>query len=102
MEPETTNAPVQPVTAQEFLADAASLLDERGAVYDKAGSERSMQKIVQVFNFLTGHQLTEVEGWRFMMVLKEVRATRNGFHQDSYLDLLAYTALMAEAARNTQ
>ena len=57
-----------------------------------------MGRTVAAFNAITGRDLTESEGWLIMSVLKQVRGfTRSGYHEDSHNDLIAYTALMAEA-----
>jgi hypothetical protein len=81
--------------------EASRTLTERGKTYDTANKqERSMAQTVDVFNLLTGNQLTEVEGWQFMQVLKDVRFWTNpdNPHRDSLLDGIAYAALKAEAA----
>ena len=86
--------------AGDYLCAAAGMIGRRGSEYDPSGQERSMKKIVELFNLKTGHGLTETEGWLFMMTLKEVRfATAPRFHADSVIDLIAYAALMAESAR---
>lgn len=86
------------IKAPELLGRAAALLHERGKDYDKPEGERSMGRTVAAFNAVTGRDLTESEGWLFMAVLKQVRGfTRSGFHADSFDDLIAYAALMAEA-----
>ena len=73
-------------------------MEERGKQYDSPGGERSMSKTVQAFNAITGHQLSEAEGWLLLQVLKDVRQWQKpGFHQDSADDGVAYAALKAEA-----
>ena len=47
---------------------------------------------------MTGHELTEEEGWKFMVFLKLARMEGGSFKLDDYEDCVAYTALMAEAA----
>lgn len=85
-------------TAPEFLHRAAAIMEERGKQYDKTGGERSMGKTVQAFNAITGHQLSEAEGWLLLETLKNVRLWQKpGFHQDSADDGVAYAALKAEA-----
>lgn len=87
-------------TAPEFLHRAASIMEERGKQYDKPDGERSMGRTVQAFNAITGQDLTEEQGWQFMMVLKSVRFFSNTSapHRDSLEDAIAYSALMAECA----
>lgn len=92
--------PSFPKTASDYLKDGADLLSERGKQYDKSGQERSMEKIVRIFNDMTGQDLTTVQGWYFMQVLKDVRFFQNPetVHEDSLLDKINYAALLAEEA----
>ena len=88
------------VTAEEILQQSLDLLKERGKDYD-SGRERSMLKIVKLFNIITSHDLNETDGWLFMQLLKIVRQNTNTTtHVDSYLDDVAYSALKAESALN--
>ena len=88
-------------TAQEILTTAAKHMSDRAKTYDKPEGERSMGKAVQAFNAITGHNITEAEGWLMLQVLKCVRLfTRPGYHADSAEDNVAYAALMAEAKSN--
>lgn len=86
--------------AEEYLARAAAVQAERGKQYDKDNKqqERSMQKIVTMFNTLTGKDLNDTEGWLFMIILKMVRAQAKPgvHHDDTWLDLVSYSALAAE------
>lgn len=84
--------------ATDFLRNAADIMDERGKQYDSPEGERSMGKCVAAFNTITGHTLTEAEGWLLLQVLKDVRLfQRKTYHQDSAEDCVAYAALKAEA-----
>ncbi|QYC51755.1 hypothetical protein vBPmiSPMCJR_025 [Proteus phage vB_PmiS_PM-CJR] len=87
-------------SASEYLEEGAKLLKERGKQYDKSGEERSMEKIVKIFNLQTGQNLSVVEGWYFMQVLKDVRFFQNTEkpHEDSLVDGINYRALMTEEA----
>lgn len=87
-------------SASEYLEEGAKLLKERGKQYDKSGEERSMEKIVKIFNLQTGQNLSVVEGWYFMQVLKDVRLFQNTEkpHEDSLVDGINYRALMTEEA----
>lgn len=91
-----------PFTAPDFLQHAADLMAERGANYDKPEGERSMGQTVMAFNVITGHALTEADGWLFMQILKDVRQWQRPdvFHRDSAEDCVAYAALKAEALAN--
>lgn len=88
--------------ATEFLKVAQSHMDARAQVYDKADGERSMARTVTAFNAITGHNLSESDGWMLMMLLKAVRLTQRAtYHADSAEDLVAYAALLGEARSNT-
>ena len=84
--------------APEFLEAGAKHMRDRAATYDKPEGERSMGKTVEMFNTLTGADLTEEQGWLFMATLKMVRAQQGGFRADSYEDGAAYFALAGESA----
>lgn len=83
--------------APEFCTHAAELMDTRGKERDNEG-ERSMARCVATFNAMTGHQLSEEDGWLFMVYLKHARMRGGCFRQDDYEDAVAYEALMAESA----
>lgn len=85
--------------AEQFLRNGADVLAERGKEYDKPEGERSMARTVAAFNSITGKDLTEAEGWAFMALLKMVRQWQNPgrYHEDSAVDGVNYSALMAEA-----
>lgn len=87
------------MNAQDFLQEALDVMAERGKQYDKPDGERSMGKTVAAFNAMTGHALTEQDGWLLMETLKNVRQwqTPQKSHKDSLLDCVAYAALKAEA-----
>ena len=87
-----------PVTANGFLEKAASEMGNRAETYDKPEGERSMGKTVAAFNAITGHKLTEQQGWQFMELLKIVRSNQGGYRADSFIDGAAYAALAGEAA----
>ena len=85
--------------AEQFLRQGADVLAERGKEYDKPEGERSMARCVAALNAITGKDLTEAEGWAFMALLKMVRQWQNPgrYHEDSAVDGVNYSALMAEA-----
>lgn len=88
-------------TAPFLLQKAGDIMLERGKQYDKPEGERSMGKCVSAFNIITGHSLTEAEGWLLLQLLKDVRQwQRPGYHQDSAEDCIAYAALKAEAKQS--
>ena len=78
-------------------------MSERANSYDKADGERSIAKTVAMFNALTGHTLTEEQGWKFMCCLKLVRSEQGNFKDDNFVDGAAYFSLAGEtAAKNIQ
>lgn len=86
-----------PIKAYDICQQAIDTMRERGKTYDKQ-EERSMGKTVAAFNALTGHSLTEEQGWLFMVMLKMARAQQGEYKHDNYLDGTAYFALAGEAA----
>ena len=86
--------------AAQILNEAVAIMAERGKSYDKSGgeAERSMPKIVAMFNALTGHELTPEQGWKFMACLKLARSEQGEHREDNYLDGAAYFALAGEEA----
>ncbi len=87
-----------PVTAYGFLEAAASEMSDRSKTYDAPQGERSMGKTIAAFNALTGHELTEQQGWQFMELLKIARSNQGGYRTDCFVDGAAYAALAGEAA----
>lgn len=84
--------------AASFLEKAAGHMRDRARTYDAANGERSMSKTVYAFNIITGHSLTEEQGWLFMGLLKMVRSQQGAFRADNYEDEAAYAALRGECA----
>ena len=94
-----------PIGADEILQIANEAIAQRGVMYDSTGQqqERSMGKVVTMFNALTGHELTIEQGWKFMCLLKLARSEQGEFSLDSFIDLAAYAALAGEeAAKHNQ
>lgn len=92
-------------TALSILEAGANHTRDRAKFYDRpmatgeaSPGERSMAPTVAAFNTITGHQLSEEQGWLFMELLKCVRAEHNGYRPDNYEDGAAYVALKGEAA----
>lgn len=84
--------------AASFLENAAGHMRDREQTYDAANGERSMSKTVYAFNTITGHNLTEEQGWLFMGLLKMVRSQQGVFRADNYEDEAAYAGLRGECA----
>ena len=85
------------MNAPDILIAAADCIGDRASQRDHEDGERSMAKAVATFNTLTGHQLTERDGWIFMAVLKLARAQGGHHVLDDYVDGAAYLALADES-----
>lgn len=97
----TPSAPVSVmdvITAHSILEAAGGHMRDRAATYDKPEGERSMGATVEAFRAVTGHKLTEEQGWLFMSLLKAVRSQQGAYRADSHEDGCAYVALAGEAA----
>ena len=93
--------PLQPTTtalikATDFLEEAKKVLSARGIERDQPDGERNMEKIVEAFNAITSNDLTEFQGWLFMVMLKLVRAQTGKYNPDDFIDANSYTSLAAE------
>lgn len=89
------------MNAHILLDQAAHHMRQRSTTYDQPEGERSMGRTVRAFNAITGHTLTEAEGWMLMAILKMVRdRQRVTPHRDSCEDMVAYAALYGEARLN--
>lgn len=85
-------------SAKQILDKAAEAMDDRAAERD-SDQERSMSKIVTCFNAATGNNISERDGWMFLVMLKAVRAcTTETGKLDDYVDGGAYFALAGESA----
>lgn len=91
-----------PATAPGILQIAADAIADRAAARDQPSGERSMARTVAAFNAITGHALSEREGWLFMAQLKAARAWGGNHHADDYVDGAAYFGLAGEAAAKGQ
>lgn len=87
------------LTAPDFLERGAQHMRDRAAQRDKPNGERSMARAVAAFNAQEGTNLTEEQGWRFMVQLKYSRACAGVFVADDYEDMAAYAGLAGEAAQ---
>lgn len=84
--------------AHGFLNEAAAVMEAKAKLRDTPGGERTAGKIADVFNALTGHNLTEADAWLFLIVLKLVRSRNGKYNRDDYVDLAAYSGLAGEHA----
>ena len=88
------------MTAEEALRLATDTIAARARERDRKGGERSMQACVMAFNAITGGEMTELEGWTFMVCLKLARANGGAFKADDYVDMAAYAALALESQQS--
>jgi len=82
--------------ASEFLKEAADQLGIKAQLRDQPQGERSMAATVAAFNALTGKNISESDGWKFMVLLKMVRGQQGKFNADDYIDGAAYFGLLGE------
>lgn len=90
------------MNAQDILEAGIGHMMDRAATYDKPQGERSMAATVEAFRAVSGVELTEEQGWLFMLLLKAVRSQQGAYRADSYEDGAAYFALAGECAYNTR
>lgn len=88
--------------APQFLQAGLDAMQQRAATYDKPEGERSMSATVEAFKAITGHAITEEQGWLFMAILKAVRSQQGNYSADSYVDGAAYFGLAGEAAHKAR
>ena len=84
-------------SATDLLKSACNQIEDRAAERDTE-TERSMSSTVNAFNAVYGTNLTEEQGWMFMVFLKAARAKGGNIRIDDYVDGSAYFALAGEAA----
>lgn len=82
--------------APTFLQRGIDHMRDRATERDTPEGERSMARTVKIFNAWTDNNLTEEEGWRFMIALKQAREIQGNFNVDDYEDLTAYSGLLGE------
>ena len=84
-------------SATDFLQAAHDEMEARASERDTE-AERSMSSTVNAFNAVYGTNLTEEQGWMFMVFLKAARSRGGNIRIDDYVDGSAYFALAGEAA----
>lgn len=82
--------------AHGFLEEGMTAMKQRAVLRDQPTGERSMAKTVKTFNAMTDKNLTEAEGWEFMVLLKMVRGRQGGYNRDDFVDGAAYVGLLGE------
>lgn len=88
----------QHIPAHQFLESGVKHMKDRASQRDAEDGERSMRRCVEAFNALEGTNLTETQGWRFMIMLKMARSVSGDFTADDYEDMAAYSGLAGECA----
>lgn len=91
--------PTPRIAAHEFLERGVKHMSDRAVQRDSDAGERSMARAVAAFNAQEGTNLTEAQGWRFMIQLKYARAVNGVFVADDYEDGASYFGLAGEAAQ---
>lgn len=82
-------------SAVGMLEEAAYCIGDRASERDTE-AERSMAATIRAFNGMYGTELTEEQGWQFMVLLKMARAKGGEYRRDDYVDGAAYFALAGE------
>lgn len=91
--------PASPLNAVDVLNEASATLSERAKERDhEEAGERSMERCVESFNAMRGHNLSVEDGWMFMVFLKMARSVNGAFRKDDYVDMAAYCGLAGEEA----
>ena len=85
--------------ATDFLERGIETMAQRAAERDVA-QERSMKGTVDAFNSIYGTNLSEAQGWAFMVLLKLKRSSVGPFRPDDYIDGVSYFGLYGEARAN--
>lgn len=85
------------LTAPDILDTALEQLRDRAEKRDNPNGERSMARAVSIFNSWTSNNLSEDDGWRFMIALKQAREIQGKPHMDDYVDGAGYFALLGES-----
>ena len=99
--PITSSKPIaQPVSVYDIVRQQEAIIRERGAERDR-DTERSMSSCVDGFNAIYNKDLTEEQGWAFMVLLKMARTRTGAFREDNYVDGANYFAFMGEAASHS-
>ena len=84
-------------SATNILKVASDNIGDRASERDTE-EERSMAATIRAFNGMYGTELTEEQGWMFMVFLKAARAKGGDFSDDDYIDGASYFALAGECA----
>ena len=85
--------------ANQILSEGIQILKARATKRD-TNAERSMKVIVDTFNAAFNKNMSEAEGWAFMLILKLIRSRTGKFDPDDYIDGANYFALYGEAKSN--
>lgn len=88
--------PEIPYRAELLSAATSATMGERQADY--GDPVEMMDKVVSIFNAISGRDLTKTEGAEFLMALKLARMQVTPTHRDSHVDLMAYAGIRAECA----
>lgn len=83
-------------SAQDFLQSALDRLQSAAQERDAPDGERSMARAVKIFNAWTGNDMSEADGWSFMVALKQARSVQGNFVADDGVDMAGYVALLFE------
>lgn len=88
--------------ATDFLRESLETLEEKAKLRDQPNGERNMKKTVDAYNILTGSNMSEKDGWLFMLILKITRMQTGKYNPDDYIDTNCYSSLLGECAENVE
>jgi hypothetical protein len=86
------------ISATTILTNGAEAIGDRANERDTK-AERSMASCVKAFNAMFDKDMTETEGWQFMVFLKVARGKQGEFRMDDFEDQASYSALAGESAQ---
>jgi hypothetical protein len=85
-----------PMTAEQLLAQAASVVCDRRRTY---GQPRDLfEQIARRWSFVLGVEVTPAQTVLCMLEVKIARLSRDPKHLDSITDIAGYAAVLAELA----
>jgi Domain of unknown function (DUF6378) len=86
--------PESPITAEQLLEQAASVVAQRRGEYGKPVD--LFEQIAQRWSFVLGVEVSPAQTVLCMLEIKTTRLSRDPKHLDSITDVAGYAAVLAE------
>lgn len=83
--------PSTPINVDRILANATEALTALSQLRGRPDVEHSMACTVAAFNGITGTQITDRAGWRFLSLLTKVFCAAGEYSADNYAVTAGYT-----------